>query len=90
MPDQTRRVRISPHTLYRDLHGEAVLLHVETGRYFGLDGVGNRMWQLILELGDLQAVEQKLLSEYDVEPRKLSADLDRFVAQLAERKLVEV
>ena len=89
MPDRTQRLRVSRDALYRDLRGEAVLLHVGTGRYFGLDEVGNRMWQLIQELGDLRAVEEKLLAEFDVEPAKLSADLDRFVEQLAERKLVE-
>ena len=83
-------VRVSPNTLYRDLRGEGVLLQLESGQYFGLDEVAHRMWQLILKHGDLSVVEAELQSEYAVEPEVLSADLDRFVGQLAERKLVEV
>ena len=90
MAESRRMVRVSPNTLYRDLHGEGVLLQLESGQYFGLDEVAHRMWQLILKHGDLSVVEAELHSEYAVEPEVLSADLDRFVGQLAERKLVEV
>lgn len=90
MAESRRMVRVSSNTLYRDLHGEGVLLQLESGQYFGLDEVAHRMWQLILKHGDLSVVEAELQSEYAVEPEVLSADLDRFVGQLAERKLVEV
>ncbi len=90
MANPRQVVRLSPDTLYRDLHGEGVLLQVETGRYFGLDEVAHRMWQLILEHGDLSAVQQALLAEYQVDPETLSADLNRFIGQLVERKLVEI
>lgn len=88
MADGRRVVRVSTDTLYRDLHGEAVLLQVETGRYFGLDEVAHRMWQLLQLHGDLRLVEEALRSEYKVEPETLSADLNRFVDELVERKLV--
>ena len=90
MAESRRVVRVSPNTLYRDLRGEGVLLQLESGQYFGLDEVAHRMWQLILEHGDLSVVEAELLSEYAVEPETLSADLDRLVGQLAERKLLEI
>ena len=90
MPDPQRVVRVSPDTLYRDLHGEGILLQLETGQYFGLDEVAHRMWQLIVEHGDLSLVETALVTEYAVARETLSADLDRFVSQLVEKKLVEV
>ena len=90
MAEERRVVRVSTDALYRDLHGEGILLQVETGRYFGLDDVAHRMWQLIVLHGDLRLVEEALLSEYKVERESLSADLNRLVSQLVERKLVEV
>ena len=90
MPQGKRTVRVSSDTLYRDLHGEGILLHLETGQYFGLDEVAHRMWQLLVEHGDLGLVQAALASEYDVEPETLAADLDRVVGELTERKLVEV
>ena len=89
MSEVKRVVRVSPETLYRDLHGEGILLQLETGQYFGLDEVAHRMWQLIMQHGDLGLVEEALASEYG-KPESLSADLDRFVGQLAEKKLVHV
>ena len=85
-----RVVRVSPDTLYRDLHGEGILLHLESGQYYGLDAVAHRMWQLLAQHGDLDVVEATLRSEYDVDRETLSGDLNRFVDQLAAKKLVEV
>lgn len=51
--------------------------------------MARRMWQLIVEHGDLDRVEAELKREYQVSPEMLAADLDRFVAQLLKKKLVE-
>lgn len=85
-----RLVRASPDTLYRDLNGEGILLQLETGQYFGLDAVAHRMWQLLVELGDLDRVQEVLVAEYKVEPATLAADLERFTAQLTGKKLIEM
>jgi hypothetical protein len=85
-----RLVRPSPDALYRDLNGEGILLQLETGQYFGLDAVAHRMWQLLVELGDLDRVQEVLAAEYNVDPATLAADLDRFTTQLTEKKLIEI
>jgi hypothetical protein len=83
-------VRVSQDTLSRDLNGEGILLQLETGQYFGLNTVGQRMWQLMLEHGDLAVVEDMLRAEFAVEPELLARDLERFTNQLAEKKLIIV
>lgn len=88
MPAAKRLVRVSPDTLYRDLNGEGILLQLETGQYFGLDAVAHRMWQLLVELGDVEQVQQVLVGEYNIDAQTLAADLERFTAQLVEKKLV--
>jgi hypothetical protein len=65
-----------------------VLLQLDTGVYYGLDDVGTRVWQLIVELGDLEAVLEVLLSEYDVERERLEADIERLVGELEVKGLV--
>jgi hypothetical protein len=89
MPD-TRTVRATPNTLYRDLVGEGVLLQLDSGEYFGLDEVGNRVWQLIAEVGNLDDIRERMLADFDVERDVLSADLDQFVSEMVEKHLVEV
>jgi hypothetical protein len=84
-----RFIRVSPGTLHRELHGEGVLLQLDTGEYFGLDPVGQRIWTLITECGDLEAVLARLLEEFDVDSDTMTRDLDALVTELIDHRLVE-
>jgi hypothetical protein len=92
MATVTLRTRIvaSPDVVHRELDGEAVLLNLETGMYFGLDEVATRLWQCLGEAIDLGRIHQALLDEYDVVPDRLEADLIRLVTELADQGLVHV
>ena len=83
------RVAVPETVLFRDLDGEAVLLATESGKYFGLNEVGTRMWSLLHQHGDVEAVCDALLAEYDVPKDQLREDLARFVDTLADRGLVK-
>lgn len=43
------RVRINDDVMFQELQGEAVLLSLASGTYFGLDRMGTRIWQLFSE-----------------------------------------
>lgn len=90
MSDLTRVVRIHPSTLHREVDGEAVLLQLDTGEYFGLDPVGTRIWQLMLDTGSVEGIVSAVASEFAVEPDVAAADLDVLLAELVARRLVEI
>lgn len=90
MPDTKRIARVSPGTLYREVRGEAVLLHLDTGEYFGLDEVANRVWQLIVEKSDLDEVETAMRQEFEVDQDLLSNDLSRLIEDLLAKGLIEI
>ena len=86
-PEAQRVVR-APDVLSRVLDGEAVLLDLESGTYFGLNDVGTRVWELIgagMTLGEIRAA---LLAEFEVAPEVLERDLESLVTALNARKLV--
>jgi len=83
------RVAIPETVLFRDLDGEAVLLATDSGKYFGLNEVGTRLWSLLRLHGDVEAVCHSLLAEYDVPEERLREDVTRFVGTLADRGLIE-
>jgi hypothetical protein len=83
-----RRYAVSESVLFRELQGEAVLLEIESGVYFGLNEIGSRIWNLLVAHGDLERVLTDLLDEYDVSEKRLRADLEAFLAILVERQLV--
>jgi hypothetical protein len=85
-----RRLRVPEDVIHRDLDGEAVILNLKSGIYFGLDPVGTRMWTLISDLREPAKVLEALLSEYDVEEDRLRSDLDHLIEQLVSHGLLEL
>jgi len=64
----TTRFRPKANVLVRELDGEAVLLDVATGRYFGLNATGVRIWVLLGEGEELGRIGERLQSEYAPAP----------------------
>ena len=84
------RASVPADVLVQELQGESVLLNVHSGRYFGLDPVGTRMWAVLTSAGSLQAAYDTLFAEYDVEGERLERDLRGLVEKLVEHGLLEV
>lgn len=84
------RVSVPPAVVYRELEGEAVLLHTESGKYFGLDEVGSRAWSLLAGGQGVRQVLHTLLAEYEVDRERLESDLLRLIDEMAAHELVEV
>jgi hypothetical protein len=80
----------SPDVLFQELDGEMVLLDLASERYFGLDQVGSRIWQLMAERPQLLKVHEQMLREFQVEPETLSRDLLALVAKLRDAGLVSL
>jgi hypothetical protein len=65
-----------PEFLYtQEIGEETILLDTQGGRYFSLDPVGTRMWQLVRQYGALRPAYEHLIEEYEVQPERLEADL---------------
>jgi hypothetical protein len=80
----------SKDAVFRDLDGEAVILDLGSGTYFGLNAVGARIWQLMEAHGRLRAVLEDLCREYDAAPDVLERDLIALVSRLEQARLGEV
>ena len=86
--DRDTRLSVPPQVMSRLVGDETVLLDLESGMYFGLDGVGKRIWEAISEgltLGEIAAV---IVSEYEVDENQAQADTIEFVGDLVERGLL--
>ena len=84
-----RRLRVSDDVVFREMEGEAVLLNLDSGMYFGLDAIGTRIWQLLGEHQTLQAVFDQMLREFEVDSPTLRSDLLALVDRLMEHGLVQ-
>lgn len=74
--------------VFVEVEGEMVLMDGAGERYYALDDVGARFWQLLVERGDVDAAVAGMLDEYDVDEARLRADIDALIEQLAGAGLV--
>ena len=69
---------------------EVVMMNIQSGKYYGMDTIGSRIWELINEKIQVQQVVDQLLEEYDVSQEQCKNDVLEFLKELNENKLVEV
>ena len=84
------RASRSDDVLFQDIGGEAVLLDLASERYFGLNEVGTRIWQLIEAALPLQDVHRALCEEFDAEASQIERDMLALVGALADAGLITV
>lgn len=70
---------------------ETVIMHLETGRYFGYDPVGTRIWALMKEPRTVSAICEQLVTEYEgVEASQCTSDVLAFLRELLDEGLVTI
>jgi len=84
------QISIPEEVLFRDLDGEAVVLNLTSGKYYGLDETGTRMWTLLAQYSRIDAAFKDLLEEYEVTEEQLRQDLLHLVEELAAHGLLEL
>ena len=89
LSDETR-IAVSKDQVWCDLAGDAAILNLKNGVYYGLDPVGARIWNLIQEPKTLAEVRDTLLGQYDVDKERLESDLRVLLTQLAEQGLIDI
>jgi len=84
----TARFRPKASVLVRELDGEAVLLDLATGRYFGLNATGLRIFALVDGERSLAEIGRRLGAEFAAPPEAMAADLVELVAELEREGLL--
>ena len=81
---------ISSTAVSTAIPGETVILDPTSGRYFGLDGVGARAWEMLQRPTTLRAMIAGVTSEYDVDTETCERDLRSLLGELDAKGLVVV
>lgn len=89
MIELNTKFEASDDVVARTVGGEAVLLNLTSGTYFGLDPVGSRIWELFDSDGaTLASVCDALEEEFDVSREQLEIDVRALVDQLLKHNLL--
>lgn len=81
-------VRRADGLLTADIDGELLMMSVEQGRYFNLNSVGSRIWELLATPMAVDGLVDALTAEYDVTSTEARQEVERFLGALRERGLL--
>jgi hypothetical protein len=86
----SRSVRVPEGVVHRAFGEQLVLLNLRTGQYHGLNQSARRMFEVMVERGQVEGVAPLVAEEFEgAEPEAVQADLNELCRDLVERGLLE-
>ncbi len=67
-----------------------VMMSVDQGMYFGLEGTGPRIWALLEQPRSVQQLCDELMKEYDIDAEACRIEVCNFLEELRRAQLVRV
>lgn len=72
-----------------DFGNEKVMMNLEIGRYFTLNEVGSRIWELIDKNNEVESIINGLLEEYDVSREMCREQVFKYIEDLIQYGIVK-
>lgn len=80
----------SEEPLTAEVDQELVMLDPRDSRYYGLDPIGRRIWELLERPRPVDELCAALQDEFDVPPETCRSDVFAFLEQLSDARLLEI
>lgn len=87
---QPQQITIAHQVLFQVLDNESIMLNLRNDAYYRLDDVGTRLWQLFTELGAVEPVVAQMLTEYQVDEKRLRQDVADLLQRMMDAGVVTV
>jgi hypothetical protein len=71
-----------------DMDGETVMMSVERGEYFGINGIGTKVWALLEKPISIAQITISICSEYEIDAITCQADIETFIKELFDSDLI--
>jgi hypothetical protein len=69
---------------------EMVLMSIDAGAYYGLEGPARSIWEILETPLTFSALVDRLVKEYRVSPETCAADVQRFLGEMEREGLLRV
>jgi hypothetical protein len=83
-------VEVGDDVLYKRVRDGAILLNLRKKEFYSLDGIGARIWYLLLENGSIDAVADRLSVEYDADRSAIFSDVEAIAHDLGTSGLLKL
>ena len=78
----------NPELVATELDGSLMMMSVEEGKYFELNPVSKRIWELFEKENSFTGVVNTLLEEYEVSREDCETQVEEHIAVLLKKKLL--
>lgn len=72
------------------IRDEVVMMDIDSGFYFGINGVGSVIWQHLSTAISLEDLVSNLMEEFNVDKQTCESDTMEFINNLLEKKIIRV
>ncbi len=87
MPGGHLRIN-APHVVHETIDGETILIHLGTGAYYSLEGVGAHVWGLAAAGCEESEVLADIQARYDADPQMVVEAVGALLRRLLEEELL--
>jgi len=84
---QVQKFTFADDILYRQVEHEAILLHIPSGMYYSLNGMGIKFWEALQKHPSAIVIEQ-IVAEFSVEYSQVHQDLIAFLNDLSDYGII--
>jgi len=86
----TSKIKLNQELLQSEIDGETIMMSIDNGKYYGLNTVASKIWEIIKNEPLFSELIDKLTSEYNVEKEQCIIDTKSFIENLVKNKLVKI
>jgi len=84
------RIKLNQELLQSEIDGETIMMSIDNGKYYGLNTVASKIWELLKDEPLFSELISKLVEEYNVEQVECEKDTKEFLENLIENKLIRI
>ena len=89
-PPPLTAVKPNSNVLFKRLGDETVLFHLETDRFYELNGTAARFWELLHAGRDIAEIRDQMIQEFEVDPDQFEGEAESLITFLTQEDLVSV
>jgi len=85
---QQLRFLRKPEAITGALHDHLVMLDIQKGKYFSLNPVATRIWELLEKPHTIAELCKSLIEEYDVAPDQCQQEVEEYLSEMKNLELI--
>jgi len=84
------KLLLNQELLQSEIDGETIMMSIDNGKYYGLNTIASRIWEILKTEPLFSELVNILLSEYEIEEKQCNQETLEFLENLIKNKLIKI